>query len=305
MNINFHKMHSLGNDFVVLDGVTSHVELQPEQIRWLGDRHRGVGFDQLLVIEPPTDPDADFYFRIFNADGSQAQQCGNGTRAVALLVNALGLSTKATLQWQSQAGNFSTQFKDSRQIETTMTVPVLDLPDIPFDTGHAESVQHASGFRQFELTSNTGTWVVTPVSTGNPHGVIFVDDVAHTDVPGIGASLTAHPAFPERANIGFCQVVDEQFIRLRVYERGTGETLACGSGACAAVVAATSLGLVQGRVKVSLPGGKLKIFWPEDGARVLMSGDAQHVFTAEVNIPNVAAEDLNRTESGKLAGAAS
>ena len=285
-------MHSLGNDFVVVDGVTQNVRLNGAEVSWLGDRHRGVGFDQLLLILPPTDPEADFYFQIFNADGSEAQQCGNGTRAVALLAQKLGLSAKARLTWQSLAGTFTTHYVDAGQIETTMTVPVLELADIPFDTNHAQPVGHPSGFRQFELTQKDTTYVVTPVSMGNPHGVVVVDDVLNTDVPCIGALLTEHPAFPERANIGFCQIVDDQFIRLRVFERGTGETQACGSGACAAVVAATSLGLVHGKIKVSLPGGKLRIHWAGAGQRVLMTGEATHVFTSEIKVPTQLIEHL-------------
>ena len=285
MALTFHKMHSLGNDFVVVDAISQNVHLQPAQIRWLGDRHRGIGFDQLLLIEPPTDPEADFTFRIYNADGSEAQQCGNGTRAAALLVNRLGLSRKKTIVWQSLAGSFSTEFTDPSQIETTMTVPVLSLAKIPFDDSAAQPAQNEFEFRQFTLSSTVGDFVVTPVSMGNPHAVTLVDDVQATDVPGIGAALTEHPAYPERANVGFCQVVDEQFVRLRVFERGTGETLACGSGACAAVVATTSLGLTRGKVKVSLPGGKLRIHWPGPGERVIMAGDANLVFSSDVTIP--------------------
>ncbi|MEM7098778.1 MAG: diaminopimelate epimerase [Pseudomonadota bacterium] len=297
--ISFHKMHSLGNDFVVLDAVTTSLNPTAEQISWLADRHRGVGCDQLLIIEPPTEPEADFFFRIYNADGSEAQQCGNGTRVVALLVNQLQLSAKKELRWQSLAGEFTTRVVteaqnppiekvhiESNQIDTTMTVPVLDLAAIPFNSKHAEAVTHPSNFRQFELESDDApSVVVTPVSMGNPHGVIMVDDVLNVDVDQIGSTYTNHPAFPERANIGFCQVVDEQFIRLRVYERGAGETQACGSGACAAVVAATSLGLTQGKVKVSLPGGKLRIRWSQPGERVMMSGDAAYVYRGNVTLP--------------------
>ena len=283
-------MHSLGNDFVVLDQVTQHFQLTAEQVQKLGDRRTGIGFDQLLVIAPPQDPAADFCYHIYNSDGSTAQQCGNGTRAVALLAQLAGLSRKPTLVWQSLAGTIQTTFSSAQNIETVMTTPVLALDEIPFDRTQSQAYEHASGFRQFSLEHNNVSFVVTPVSMGNPHGVIVVDDLFNTAVDEIGGALTAHPAFPERANIGFCQVVDAQFIRLRVYERGTGETRACGSGACAAVVATHSLGLTDDHVKVSMPGGKLKISWPSVGSPVTMSGSAVLVFQG-----NLSLDDLRQT----------
>ncbi len=281
--VTFYKMHGLGNDFMVIDRVTQHLDLPEEVIRAWGDRHTGIGFDQLLIIDPPTQDNADFCYRIYNTDGSEAQQCGNGTRSVTLLARHLQLTKKNTLTWQSAAGIIRTHFHNSEQIETTMTVPVLDPESVPFDASHASPAAGSpAALSQYELQAMDRTFTVTPVSMGNPHGVLFVDDLLNTDVTAIGSQLTAHPAFPERANIGFCQIVDQQFIRLRVFERGVGETLACGSGACAAVVAANSLNMVGPRVKVSLPGGKLRIKWPGPGAPVTMTGNATLVYRGEL-----------------------
>jgi diaminopimelate epimerase len=280
----FYKMHGLGNDFMVVEAVTQSVQLKADDIARWGDRNTGVGFDQLLLIEPPTSADADFWYRVYNADGSRAEQCGNGTRCVALLVQHLHLSKKNTLHWQSEAGLLRTDFASPQQIETTMTVPVLDLAEIPFAAEHAEPIATAiSEVNQFSLEADGEHYNVTPVSMGNPHGVMFMDDIFSVDVPTIGAKLTNHPAFPQGANIGFCQVIDRHFLRLRVFERGVGETRACGTGACAAVVAAHRHELVDTRVKVSLPGGKLRITWPEVGSPVTMSGSASLVFRGEVH----------------------
>lgn len=276
----FYKMHALGNDFMVIDGVTQTVQLDSAQIARWGNRQTGVGFDQLLVIEPPTVTDADFYFRIYNGDGSSAEQCGNGTRAVALLVRHLQLSKKQTLTWQSAAGMLRTEYTSPQQIETTMTVPVLELGDIPFNADAATLLEAPAP--TFSLSTDAQDYALTPVSMGNPHGVMFVEDILTTDVDEIGAQLTRHEAFPEGANIGFCQVVDRQFMRLRVFERGVGETQACGSGACAAVVAARLHDKVDAKVKVSLPGGKLRISWPAPASPVTMSGAATLVFKGEL-----------------------
>ena len=276
----FYKMHALGNDFMVIDAVTQSVELEAAQIARWGDRQTGVGFDQLLMIQPPTVNDADFRYRIYNADGSSAQQCGNGTRAVALLVRHLQLSKKQALHWQSDAGMLRTVYTSPQQIETTMTVPVLELQDIPFSAHEAVPVEAQP--QTFRLAAGDEQYTLTPLSMGNPHGVIFVDNIFETDVDGIGASLTRHPAFPEGANIGFCQIVDRQFMRLRVFERGVGETLACGSGACAALVAARLHDKMDAKVKVSLPGGKLRISWPAPASPVTMSGAATLVFKGEL-----------------------
>ncbi len=282
--IRFHKMHSLGNDFVVLDRVSQGVDLDEHRVAAWGDRHTGIGFDQLLTIDPPTEPEADFAYGIYNTDGSQAEQCGNGTRCVTLLVRQLGLTKKSTIEWQSPAGRFTTTFVSRDHIETIMTVPELERAAIPFDESHTRPL--GDNAHQFEVTTGADGaeqhYSVTPVSTGNPHAVMFFDDIFDLDVANIGAALTQHPAFPQGANIGFCQVVDPNFVRLRVFERGVGETRACGSGACAAVVAGRLLDKVSAKVKVSLPGGKLRIAWPAPDAPVTMIGSATHVYSAEI-----------------------
>jgi len=287
--VTFFKMHSLGNDFLVLDRVTQPVNLSPEQICAWADRKTGVGFDQLLTIDPPTVADADFDYGIYNADGSQAEQCGNGTRCVTLLAHHLKLTKKSTLYWQSPAGRIQTQINSPTQIETTLTIPQLNLIDIPLNASAASAGAElpaeettAEPRTTWQLDSAAGTFEITPVSMGNPHGVMFFDNIFDIDVAAIGGALTRHAAFPEGANIGFCQIIDRQFARLRVFERGVGETRACGSGACAAVVAAHLHGLVNDKVKISLPGGKLRITWPGPGHPVTMSGSATLVYRGEL-----------------------
>ena len=280
--LTFYKMHSLGNDFIVVDGVSRAISIDTQSIASWSDRNRGVGFDQLLIIEPPTVPAADFFYRIYNADGSQAEQCGNGTRCVATLARHLRLTPKEDLTWQSLAGDFTTRLLGD-QVATEMTVPTLEHDNIPFDAG---AVTHLDNY-QYVLTDSDVDYAFTPVSMGNPHAVIFLDSIFDIDVAAIGARLTQHAAFPNHANIGFCQVMDSGFMRLRVYERGTGETQACGSGACAAVVAAQLNGLVGQRVKVSLPGGKLKITWSGDGERVSMTGPASLSYKGEITLNEI------------------
>ena len=275
--VKFYKMHSLGNDFMVLDAVTHKSVISPAMIKGWAQRHEGIGFDQLLVIAPPKQPDADFHYIIYNADGSEAEQCGNGTRCVAWLAQHLGLSSKPQLSWHSKGGMLQTKLLEARSptvIETTLPVPSLTPGDVPFiaNSEANTAVLEADG-RSFEVTA---------VSTGNPHGVIFVDKIAAVDVATIGAALSTHEAFPNHANIGFCQVVDRSFMRLRVYERGVGETRACGTGASAAVVAARSHNLVDTQVKVSLPGGKLRIRWSGPDQPITMAGGATLVFAGEL-----------------------
>ena len=276
----FYKMHSLGNDFMVIDGVTKPFAADPQAIARWGQRHEGVGFDQLLIIEPPTEPNADFWFRIFNTDGSSAEQCGNGTRCVAMLAHQLKLTKKSTLDWQSEAGMIRTVRESNGTYTTTMTVPVLNPESIPFNPPAGAGETGPS----FDVSDADRTYNITPVSMGNPHGVLFMPEIFDVDVTDIGARLSSHAAFPRRANIGFCQVIDRQFIRLRVFERGAGETRACGSGACAAVVAARLHDLVDEQVKVSLPGGKLRISWLAPDQPVTMNGPATLVFTGEIRL---------------------
>ncbi|MEM7080804.1 MAG: diaminopimelate epimerase [Pseudomonadota bacterium] len=282
--VTFHKMHSLGNDFMVFDAISQNVDVTPEQIRAWGDRNTGIGFDQLLLIEPPTAEDADFTYTIYNADGSSAEQCGNGTRCVALLVQHLGLLSKSDLIWQSAGGYLQTCYVSAEQIETRMTEPVLQHESIPFDPAQAEQIDE----HHYRLTTHIDgleqSFDIIPVSMGNPHAVIFAPDVLSLDVANLGANLTRHPAFPEGVNVGFCQVVDKQFVRLRVFERGVGETQACGTGACAAVVAGRLTDRLNPRAKVSLPGGKLRITWSDPAAPVTMTGNGTLVYEGKLPI---------------------
>jgi len=283
MNIPFAKMHGLGNDFMVLDGVSQALELTPAQIQCWADRHTGVGFDQLLAIEPPTDPDVDFRYRIYNADGTEAEQCGNGARCVAKFIADKALCPKLELRFQTSNGQITTRLLEDGQVEVDMGVPVIEPAAVPCDVSQAESSSRVNDATRFRLLDENGTaHELTPISMGNPHGVIQVPEIASTDVAGTGAALTAHPFFPERANIGFCQIVDDNFIRLRVFERGVGETRACGTGACAAVVAGRLAGLLAERVKVSLPGGKVRIRWQGPDTPVRMIGPATLVYEGQI-----------------------
>ena len=271
----FCKMHSLGNDFVVIDGVSNATQLNAGQVAALADRNRGIGFDQLLLVAPPSQPQCDFEYVIFNADGSEAEQCGNGTRCVTDFVHRQGLSRKKNLFWHSKGGIFETHLRPDGLIETCLPEPCTEAELVPFIG------QGANG--DTTLQTDAGDFTVYPVSVGNPHGVVFVDDVINLDVPSLGSALSNHSAFPERANIGFCQVINSGFVRLRVFERGAAETLACGSGAAAAVVAGRLSGRLGDKVKVSLPGGKLKVEWPDGRGQIKLIGDSTFVYRGQLD----------------------
>lgn len=283
MVLQFAKMHGLGNDFMVLDLVTQHWEPSTAQVRAWADRRTGVGFDQLLLIAPPTDPDADFRYRIFNADGDEVEQCGNGARCAARYVAHRRLSPKPELVMQTLGGPITTRLMGPDQVEVDMGRPRLRPEEIPFDPAAAAgAVPVPDCEATYELEALGAPRRFTTVSVGNPHCVLFVDSVAEAPVAELGPELVGHPVFPEGANIGFCQVVDRGFVRLRVYERGVGETRACGTGACAAVVAAHLLGRVGSRVKVSLPGGKVRIGWQGVGTAVTLAGPATLVYEGQI-----------------------
>lgn len=269
-------MHGLGNDFMIVDLVTQRAEPATEQIRAWGDRRTGVGFDQFLEVLPPDDPDADFRYRIFNADGSEAEQCGNGARCFARFVVDAGLTVKRRLDIQTATGRVRTHLLDSGDVEVDMGVPSTDPREIPFVTECRAS--------SYSIDVAGSSVDLTPVSIGNPHAVLFVDDVQAADVDGIGRALQNHDAFPDAVNVGFMEFVGRRFARLRVYERGVGETLACGSGACAAMVAARLHKHLDRRAKIVLPGGKLRLTWQGEGANVKLSGPAKTVFTGRVQL---------------------
>ena len=273
-------MHGLGNDFAVVDLLTQRVKLSPAQIAALADRHRGIGFDQLLAVEPPLRPEADFRYRIFNTDGSEAEQCGNGARCFARFVVERGLTKKQTLVLEVPRGTITATLQDQGWVEVDMGAPSFALDAYPVTFGARAQAQGLS----VELSTDAGPATLTLVSMGNPHGVVFVPSVAEAPVATLGAALQAHEAFPESLNVGFCEVVDRKRLRLRVYERGVGETQACGSGACAAVAAAREQGWVGDEVTVTLPGGDLRLRWQGPGTPLMMAGPTAFVYEGQVRI---------------------
>ncbi|XKH02502.1 diaminopimelate epimerase [Marinobacter nauticus] len=275
--LRFTKMHGLGNDFMVVDAISQPFRLRPERIRELADRNFGIGFDQLLVVEPPGLPDVDFRYRIFNADGSEVEQCGNGARCFARFVRDQRLTNKRLIRVQTAKGVIELEVGKNGLVRVNMGVPELNPPAIPF----------AADCRKDVYTVDVGEQVVelSAISMGNPHGVLVVDDVDTAPVSTLGPALEKHPRFPSRANIGFLQIIDRGHARLRVFERGSGETLACGSGACAAVVAGHLRGMLDSRVEVELRGGRLIIEWSGEGTPVMMEGPATTVFEGQLRLP--------------------
>lgn len=276
MLVNFSKMHGLGNDFLVIDNVTQNVYLSNEQIKQLSDRNFGVGFDQVLVVEPPYDPDLDFHYRIFNADGSEVGQCGNGARCFAKFVRLKGLTNKHKIKVSTQSGKMTLFIERDGNVSVNMPVPQFEPAKIPFTAQKAEGT--------YILRSEDETVLCGVVSMGNPHCVLTVDDVTQAPVATLGKALSLHERFPQQANISFMEVVSPEYIKLRVYERGAAETLACGSGACAAVVVGQMQKKLNRQVLVDLPGGQLKVFWKGPGNSVKMTGPAVHVFDGQINL---------------------
>ena len=273
-------MHGLGNDFAVVDLLTQRAKLTPAQIAVLADRHRGIGFDQLLAVEPPQRPEADFRYRIFNTDGSEAEQCGNGARCFARFVVERGLTKKQTLVLEVPRGTITATLQDQGWVEVDMGSPSFALDAFPVTLGPRAEAQGLS----LEMATDAGPAVLTLGSMGNPHGVIFVPSVVDAPVAALGASLQAHEAFPESLNVGFCEIVDRKRLRLRVYERGVGETQACGSGACAAMAAAREHGWVGDEVTVSLSGGELRLRWQGPGSPLMMAGPTAFAYEGQVRL---------------------
>ena len=266
----FSKMHGLGNDFMVVDGVTQSVFLTDELIRKLADRHRGVGFDQLLLVEAPYDPDLDFHYRIFNADGSEVSQCGNGARCFARFVSLKGLTDKQDIRVSTANGKMALSLQEDGQVRVNMGKPIWEPAKVPFIANKFE--------KNYLLRTELQTAICGVVSMGNPHAVLQVENVQTAPVNELGPLLENHERFPERANIGFMQVVNRHHIKLRVFERGAGETQACGSGACAAAAVGIMQGALDSPVRVDLPGGTLMIEWQGEGSPLYMTGDAEHVY---------------------------
>lgn len=274
--LQFSKMHGLGNDFMVVDGVTQNVYFSPELICRLANRHTGVGFDQLLLVEAPYDPDLDFHYRIFNADGSEVAQCGNGARCFARFVRLKGLTNKQKIKVSTQSGRMTLTINENDDVCVNMGEPDFEPQNVPFRAVKAE--------KTYIIRAQERTVFAGVVSMGNPHCVVQVDSVQTAEVEVLGPALESHERFPERANIGFMEIVSADYIRLRVYERGAGETQACGSGACAAVAVGVGQGLLANRVRVDLPGGSLDISWEGPGSPLYMTGPATHVYDGVIQI---------------------
>ncbi len=276
MKLKFTKMHGLGNDFVVLDGINQQINLSSEQYRALGDRHFGVGCDQILLVEPASQPGVDFRYRIFNNDGGEVEQCGNGARCFARFVHAKGLTDKREIRVETARGIIGPRLEDNGEVTVDMGAPFLKPAEVPLIADAQAAV--------YPLDIDGKTYEITAISMGNPHAVQVVDDVDCFPVGAVGAAIEVHPRFPQKVNAGFMQIVDRSHIRLRVFERGAGETLACGTGACAAVVAGILRGLLDGTVRVSTRGGELTIRWQGPGQPVWMTGPAVIVFEGEIEI---------------------
>lgn len=276
MLVEFTKMHGLGNDFLVLDLISQRVYLDALTIQRLADRHFGIGFDQLLIVEPPDVPNADFKYRIFNADGSEVEQCGNGVRCFARFVHERQLTTKTKIKVQTKAGIVEPELGENGWVRVNMGYPKFLPQEIPFLAEEPENLYHIDLANNEKLT-------IDVVNMGNPHAVTIVPDVITADVPRIGPQVESHARFPQRVNAGFMQIIDEKHARLRVFERGVGETLACGTGACAAAVSGMRRGLLSSNVEIELAGGKLQIEWKE-GDVVWMTGPTATVYEGRLDL---------------------
>lgn len=276
MHLKFTKMHGLGNDFVVLDATRQTLQLNATQLRAIADRHFGVGCDQLLVVEPARTVDTDFYYRIFNADGGEVEQCGNGARCFVRFVHDKGLTQKSHIRVGTLSGVIEPRLEADGQVTVDMGVPQFEPARIPFDAPQRALT--------YNLVMKEKLIRINALSMGNPHAVQVVADVDAAPVASEGPQIEAHPRFPKRVNAGFMQVVSRSAIRLRVYERGAGETLSCGTGACAAMVAGRLLGVLDTAVCVSTRGGDLGISWTGEGQPVMMTGPATTVFEGEITV---------------------
>jgi diaminopimelate epimerase len=274
MLIQFTKMHGLGNDFVVIDAISQTVNLTGEQIKSIADRHFGIGCDQLLLVEKPKDTRAEFRYRIFNADGGEVEQCGNGARCFAIFVRQQGLTSNTVIPVETAGGMIELIVK-GEQVTVDMGIPDFTPESLPF---LAEKEAET-----YKLMVNSTEYAIAAVSMGNPHAVLLVDNVDTADVAILGAAIESHQQFPQRVNAGFMEIVNRDEIRLRVFERGAAETLACGTGACAAVAVGHMLGKLNEQVTVHLAGGDLKIRWPGKGQVLLMTGPATMVFKGQIN----------------------
>ncbi len=276
MKLNFTKMQGAGNDFIVIDSYTSSIELSTTQIKHLANRYFGIGCDQLLMVEKTATPNVDFRYRIFNADGGEVQQCGNGARCFVRFVVEKGLTSKREISVETASGIIMLTLQENNEVTVNMGPPNFSPAALPFLTDVAKDT--------YSLPLEDGDMRISAVSMGNPHAVTLVEDIDTTDVAQLGPKIESHSLFPEHVNAGFMQVVSAHEIKLRVYERGSGETLACGTGACAAVVSGIQLGLLQSPVTVNTRGGQLSIAWQGSQTPVMMTGPAEIVFEGSIDI---------------------
>jgi diaminopimelate epimerase len=287
MKLKFTKMQGAGNDFVVIDAISQQIDFSADQWQRLADRRFGVGADQILIVERPTAPGADFRYRIFNSDGGEVEQCGNGARAFARFVADKGLSGERSIRVQTMSGIIAPALEDDGSVTVDMGAPVLEPAAVPFDSQGLDGEPEGRDLLwplNLRLEASPLTVKVSVVSMGNPHAVQTVPDVDTAPVAELGPQIEHHPRFPKRVNAGFMQVIDRNYVKLRVFERGAGETLACGTGACAAVVAGIRRGLLDSPVRVAARGGELSIAWAGEGAPVYLSGPAVTVFEGEITI---------------------
>jgi len=275
MTVEFTKMHGLGNDFVMIDAINQNVVLDETQLRAIADRRFGVGCDQILFVEPPRHRDTEFHYRIFNADGSEVEQCGNGARCFARFVVDKGLTQNTEISVGTASGNIRLYLEEDGQVRVNMGPPYLRPQEIPFEAGEQAM--------SYPLQVDGETLEIGAVSMGNPHAVLQVDDTASAEVERLGPLIERHARFPRRTNVGFMAIRAPNNIDLRVFERGAGETLACGTGACAAVVYGQVRGLLEEQVRVNLPGGTLVVSWPGNGQPVWMTGPATQVFDGRID----------------------
>jgi len=276
MSLNFTKMHGTGNDFVVFDAINQKINLSSEQLRFVADRHFGVGCDQILLVESPTVSDADFRYRIFNADGGEVEQCGNGARCFFKFVQEQNLTQKSVLRVETLAGIIEIKMQDTGDVTVDMGRPRFEPAALPL------LIKNQSD--RYSAIINNQEVQFGAVSMGNPHAILEVDDIAQAPVETLGAAMESHELFPQRVNVGFMQIMSKDRIRLRVYERGVGETLACGTGACAATVVGISRRELNNKVTVELAGGNLLIEWAGESHSVFMTGPAQTVFDGKISL---------------------
>jgi diaminopimelate epimerase len=276
MKLRFTKMQGLGNDFIVFDAINQTLQLNSRQIRAMADRHFGIGCDQVLLVEPPTRPSEDFRYRIFNADGNEVEQCGNGARCFARFVHDQGLTDKSDIRVETAAGPIHLFIESDGKVRVAMGRPQWEPAAIPFIAPTRAD--------RYAISAHGRTVEIGAVSMGNPHAVMRVEAVSAAPVATLGPLLERHERFPQRTNVGFMEIMDRDHIRLRVFERGVGETLACGTGACAAVAVGRIQGLLDTSVRVDLPGGDLTIRWQNENEPVIMTGPAYRVFEGWIEL---------------------